>query len=84
MNLNELPYRTYSPCVHKCQRGATTGLSVQGRDVRCPDCLWGENKQLRDKLQRLRDWLKFAANSESGVVDEIDKLLEASKAAGGK
>lgn len=30
----------------------------------------------REKLQRIRDWLKFNANSAGGIVDEIDFILE--------
>ena len=33
-------------------------------------------KELEAKLQRVRDWIKFAANSESGIVAEIDSALE--------
>ena len=28
------------------------------------------------KLQRVRDWLKYAANSEGGIVAEIDAAIE--------
>ncbi len=49
------------------------------------------NTLFRAELQRVRDWLKFAANSEGGIVAEIDEVLrihtrceaEAAEAAGG-
>jgi len=34
---------------------------------------------LRAKLQRVRDWLKYAANSEGGIVADIDDVLEGRK-----
>lgn len=37
--------------------------------------LEGENCELRAKLQRVLDWLRFAANSEGGIAQEIDLLL---------
>ena len=38
-----------------------------------------ENRYLRDKLQRVRDWLRHAANSEGGIAQEIDELLAATQ-----
>ena len=32
------------------------------------------------KLQRVRDWLKHAANAEGDIVDEIDSVLDAAAA----
>ena len=37
---------------------------------------------IRAKLQRVRDWLKSAANSEGDMVDEIDNVLEAAETTG--
>lgn len=37
-----------------------------------------------DKLQRVRDALKFQANSEGGLVAEVDSVLARVRAAGGK
>ena len=39
--------------------------------------------QQQGKLHRVRDWLKFAANSPGGIVAEIDSMLEAISAAEG-
>ena len=36
-----------------------------------------EAERLRARLQRVRDWLKYAANSPGGVVAEIDMELAA-------
>ena len=33
------------------------------------------NEELDGKLRRFRDWLKYEANSEGGIVAEIDALL---------
>ena len=35
-----------------------------------------ENKKLRDKLRRVRDWISFAANSKNGIVHEIDWFMK--------
>ncbi len=32
-----------------------------------------------EKLQRVRDWLKSAANSEGGIVAEIDEALDSDR-----
>ena len=40
------------------------------------DELKAENTRLRDKLRRVRDWLKHAANSPGGIVFEIDEMLK--------
>ena len=32
-------------------------------------------EELRGKLQRVRDWMKFQANSDGGIVAEIDGVL---------
>ena len=37
---------------------------------------YGEVQSLREKLRRVRDWLKYSANSESGICREIDDVLE--------
>lgn len=34
-----------------------------------------EIERLEAKLRRVRDWIKFAANSENGIVAEIDETL---------
>ena len=47
------------------------------------DRLRAENKRLRDKLRRVRDWICFAAASEGGIVDEIDECLECKQREGG-
>ena len=41
-----------------------------------------ENKKLRDKLRRVRDWISFAANSENGIVHEIDWFMSKLKEVG--
>lgn len=33
-----------------------------------------ENKQLRDKLQRVLDWLRHEANSPGGLASELEPL----------
>lgn len=38
-----------------------------------------KNERLLAKLQRTRDFFKFAANLESGIVAEIDAELTAAK-----
>ena len=38
-----------------------------------------DNALLRRKLQRVRDSLKFSANSEGGIVAEIDEVLRTSE-----
>lgn len=35
-----------------------------------------EKHYLFNKLQRVRDWLNYAANSEGGIVAEIDNLID--------
>lgn len=51
-------------------------LVVPGR-VYAPSPALAELREAMDKLQRVRDWLKHAANSDGGIVAEIDALLEA-------
>lgn len=46
------------------------------RMVREHNKLRAEAHLLRLKLRRVRDWLKFAANSEGGVVAELDEVLQ--------
>jgi septal ring factor EnvC (AmiA/AmiB activator) len=36
-----------------------------------------QRDEARGKLRRVRDWLKFAANSEGGIVAEMDHTLAA-------
>ena len=43
--------------------------------VREHNQLRAEAHRLRNKLRRIRDLLKFAANSEGGVVAEIDEVI---------
>lgn len=35
-----------------------------------------ERDEMAAKLRRVRDWIKYAANSEGGIVEEIDSLLD--------
>lgn len=46
-----------------------------GRIVRAHNQLREEAHRLRTKLRRIRDRLKFAANSEGGMVAEIDEVI---------
>lgn len=35
-----------------------------------------EYKRLQEKMERIRDWLKYEANSPAGICAEIDKELQ--------
>ena len=53
---------------------------VEAKGVRCAfqeraKAAEAEVERLRGKLQRVRDWLVFAANSDGGIVAEIDAAL---------
>lgn len=41
-----------------------------------------EREPVRLKLQRVRDWLKYAANSDGGIVAEIDHVLAYARSPG--
>ena len=46
------------------------------RTIAQNESLIAENLSLRAMLQRTRDFLKFAANSDGGIVAEIDRALK--------
>ena len=50
----------------ECSMFHEAGMEVEAKRMQ------KENTQLRDKLQRLCDWLKFTANAEGGIVKEVE------------
>jgi hypothetical protein len=62
-------------------RDAINNSTCQGENcagcdaARALDSLAAENERLREALRHIRDFLKFAANSEGGEVAKIDHLL---------
>lgn len=59
--------------IRSMQLGVDKMLALEARVLE----LDAENAKLRKKLLRVRDWLKFEANADSGICSEIDDAARA-------
>ena len=67
----EIDGKQYAVSKEVCERiEAIARVKEAVRDLKQCDI-----ERLRGKLQRVRDWLKFQANADAGIVAEIDGVL---------
>lgn len=59
--------------LEKAIRDVGEQIAIKNRAIAEKDT---QIERLRAKLIRVRDWIKFAANSERGIVAEMDDAIE--------